>query len=105
MSAHSVHQMFVERAKQFIGAVAPEGINPHAVRHIVATTYVSLTGDVYGAAILLQDSPEMLMKAYRHLTDRDRQRAVGFMTSAWEGRLEEWARAETQHAIEARRAF
>lgn len=53
-----------------------EGVNIHATRHLSATTYLDNNpGDFYGAAAILNDSVEQVLKTYGD-TDRSRKMKV-----------------------------
>lgn len=42
--------------------------HPHLIRSIWATEYIRKTGDLYGAAIMLNDKLETVVKTYAHLS-------------------------------------
>jgi site-specific recombinase XerC len=46
-------------------------VNPHMLRHIWATEYIKSTHDIIGAAYMLGDTVQTVLKHYAHLLDAD----------------------------------
>ncbi len=47
-----------------------KALHPHLIRTIWTTEYIQQTGDLYGAAIMLNDRLETVVKQYSHLTEQ-----------------------------------
>src|SRR5215510_3835084 len=45
-------------------------LHPHLIRTIWATEYLKKTGDLYRAAVMLNDKLETVVKNYPHLSER-----------------------------------
>ena len=57
-------------------------VNPHMIRDIWATEYIKSTRDIIGAAYMLGDTVETVLKYYAHLLDADaEERAVQWLTT------------------------
>jgi hypothetical protein len=57
-------------------------VNPHMICDIWATEYTKSTRDIIGAAYMLGNTVEMVLKYYAHLLDADaEERAVQWLTT------------------------
>jgi hypothetical protein len=57
-------------------------VNPHMIRDIWATEYIKSTRDIIGAAYMLGDTVETVLKYYAHLLDADaEERAVQWLAT------------------------
>jgi hypothetical protein len=65
--------------KQTVYRYTGKALHPHLIRTIWATEYIQETGDLYGAAILLNDRLETVVKQYSHL----REQGIAEKTDRW----------------------
>jgi hypothetical protein len=58
-------------------------VNPHMMRDIWATEYIKATRDIAGAAYILGNTVEVVLKHYAHLLDADAEaRASQWLSQA-----------------------
>jgi hypothetical protein len=77
-----IHNSIVHTTWKFSGVA----VNPHTIRDIWATEYIKNTRDIIGAAYMLGDKVETVLKHYAHLLDADAEtRAVQWLASHLSG--------------------
>jgi hypothetical protein len=67
LKMHQVTQAFERATYKFTGVA----VNPHMFRTIFATEFITETNDFIGAAYMLMDSVEVVIKKYAYLLDKD----------------------------------
>lgn len=84
MSESSFHMRFLQITKQFIPDFAPEGVNPHAWRQVVAhdNFKTDRVTAVLKSAQQLNDLPKTILKAYAKDNDRIRNQWINDQTDA-----------------------
>lgn len=79
LAAENIIYNFKTITYAFLGVA----VNPHMVRTIWATDYIKAERDIMGAALMLGDKAETVMKHYAHLLEQDlRDRVKGFLVRA-----------------------
>jgi site-specific recombinase XerC len=77
-SAGNLRKAILKTTYKFEGVA----VNPHTIRDIWATEYIKATRDFAGAAYMLGNTVEIVLKHYAHLLDADaEERAISWLQS------------------------